>query len=695
MRILDSYLYLHRLSWSHLMSIPLILRVFAAAVTSAVMLQLAVSTLNYWPLVFVALIPILASLRGLHWSYWCFCGFCIGLFCSAFIVDGTVKWGILSGLTFVFAISGVFAIIFTLSGILSRYLPFKLRGFALVLCWVPFTHLLDNSLYFAIFLSAPVSLAHSWLLTLVEIAGISTLEALILIINCIFVELVRARHRIEVLRCLIYLGICGMTSMAIYIVGSCLNEKITQVGHLIGIQPNISWADYSASGWSLERRSAIEAKLDRLSQLATNKPAGTIVWPENGNGLANSQLQRRLQIMSSILKHGTHDLLAPAREFDGGMEYLAMFHHTRDGVKGRVRKSNLVPMAESDLTPGKPGVLETQAGKLGVAICFDAMFSSHFQNLVKQGAEALIVTTDNASFGMSNISGWHQAYSVLRAAEVGRSLMYVSNTGPSLLYNHHSRTIKRISEADIETIYKADIPLSNVKSFARQGFRHLIPLLSILIIFVCLIRRKPSKLSIGPAVVVHKAILMVSLMLPSGVFFDAMQRAEYTQEGLRRVLSDIIYRSRGHVSMDALGPLFQQSSEKSCGATALAFALTILGDHIFEEQVAKSIPAIQHKGSSLAQLARIAEQRGFKTVGWNANNLSDITFGPGMALISHLKWNHFVVVFKLIRGQVILLDPAVGSVLRVPISEFEEKWSGYGLAIITEPSLKVRKNNIL
>ena len=49
---------------------------------------------------------------------------------------------------------------------------------------------------------------------------------------------------------------------------------------------------------------------------------------------------------------------------------------TRDGVAGRARKANLVPFAESDLDPGRASVIDSEAGRVGISVCFDSLFSS-------------------------------------------------------------------------------------------------------------------------------------------------------------------------------------------------------------------------------------------------------------------------------------------------------------------------------
>jgi len=661
-----------------------LLQVFIAAVVSAAILAIASPPVNFWPLLFIALCPIIVILHLRHWSYWSFAGACIGIFYAAFLVDGVTKWSLTAGLIFVSSVSCVFAFGFGMSGLLANHLPIRLRVYTLVLCWTILAYLLDQHLYFAIFLCAPISLASPALLHIVEVIGSFGLEACVLTANCIVAELLVRRDKASVYRCSANMIMLATTCILVGIIAD-LNNNTSTTGRLIGIQPNIPWSDYVASGWSLERRRMIEDRLDKLTRDAVKRESGTIVWPENGNGLANAQLSRRVKLMRQILQGGGHDLLAPGREFANGIEHLSVAQFDSTGITGHVRKTNLVPFAESGLTPGNPEVLTTSAGKLGISICFDSVFASHIAQLIELGAEGLLVTSDNASFGLSNVSIWHLAYSVLRASEYGRSMLYTSNTGPGASYNHITRSVTPISSADSQTIYEVELLLTQTTTIAQQGFRHLVPILCSVLLIIGIARYKIRGSSTTIKINLSHAAMLLLLIFPLGIMSDILIRSAHLDNGLTNVLTDLAYRAKGHPGIDALGPLFQQSTNNSCGAAALAFALTSLGDQVFEQDIVSLMPDIEQSGANLKQLANIAENRGFRAQGWQAKRINTIPHGSGIVNLVHLQWNHFVVAIKLIGDEVLLMDPAVGSILRIAQSELEKKWSGYVLSIQTRP----------
>jgi len=149
------------------------------------------------------------------------------------------------------------------------------------------------------------------------------------------------------------------------------------------------------------------------------------------------------------------------------------------------------------------------------------------------------------------------------------------------------------------------------------------------------------------------------------------------------LLKDWRERASGLPGVDALGPLFQQSRSKSCGAAALAFALTRLGDLVFEEQL---LPAFRGPdNASLLDLAEAAEARGFRARAVHSAHLDTLALGPGLVQILHLDFQHFVVAFQRTGPDVHLLDPAVGRILRVPIDQVERRWSGHALELSPLP----------
>jgi apolipoprotein N-acyltransferase len=97
------------------------------------------------------------------------------------------------------------------------------------------------------------------------------------------------------------------------------------------------------------------------------------------------------------------------------------------------RKVNLAPFGEVELERGAgfhalrllPNV------KVGSLICQEALLSEGPRALTRDGANLLVTTTSDISFGSGILSFGHLAAARLRAIEVGRSMVWASNGGAS------------------------------------------------------------------------------------------------------------------------------------------------------------------------------------------------------------------------------------------------------------------------
>lgn len=643
------------------------------AFLSGLALQLAAPPLELWPLAFVALVPVLHALAGRSPGEWALAGAIVGLVNAACLVDGVIKWGPPTALALTAIAAAMLAIPFAISGWLALRLAHSRQPYAFALAWVVSWWVIDELIYTPISLSAPIALGAPTWLAVTEYAGAVGLEAAVAGVSCVVAAALR-RPRAALL-----LPLLALVPLAALLPG----PDAVRAGRIVGVQPNVHWTMYQASGWSLERRATIEERLDDMTREASAR-GGTIVWPENGNSLPNAQLARRVSALTQILAGSDADLLAAGRELAGGREYLSVFRFTRDGVAGRARKANLVPFAESDLDPGRASVIDSNAGRVGISVCFDSLFSSHARALVRGGAELLVVTTDDTSFGKTTIPRRHLAYSLLRAAEVGRSLVFVSNEGPGVSYDPTRRGVQVHSGDGLRAIYTVDVPLTNARTLADRGLRHALPVLFLALVLALFARRARPVPEHRPSWRLVPFALAPILSLTFAVSTDLVMRTR--TQSLSALTSDFTHRARARAGIDALGPLFKQSEEKSCGAAALAFALTLLGDLVFEDRLLPALAHDEHRGTSMAALERVAEARDFSARVWQASEIDALRFGRGVVHVLHLNPSHYVVAFNRDGEEIHLLDPAIGAVLRVRVADLSARWSGYALELTHRPA---------
>ncbi len=84
----------------------------------------------------------------------------------------------------------------------------------------------------------------------------------------------------------------------------------------------------------------------------------------------------------------------------------------------------------SDLSAGEDSeVFFEDTYALGALICFDSIYENLARDAVKDGAEALAISTNDSWFGTSAALDNHRSQAILRAVENGRDLARAGNTG--------------------------------------------------------------------------------------------------------------------------------------------------------------------------------------------------------------------------------------------------------------------------
>lgn len=189
-----------------------------------------------------------------------------------------------------------------------------------------------------------------------------------------------------------------------------------------------------------------------------------IIWPEaalpfyyqDGHALAD-------RVTALPRKAGAALLFgSPAyRQEPGGRRYLnSAFLLDRDGTEqGRSDKIHLVPFGEyvpvkrflpfidklvvgiGDFSPGTINPLPLNGHRLGVLICYEAIFPELAREWVRQGSSLLVNITNDAWFGRSSAPWQHLAMVRFRAVENRIWVARAANTGISAFVTPSGRLL--------------------------------------------------------------------------------------------------------------------------------------------------------------------------------------------------------------------------------------------------------------
>lgn len=148
-------------------------------------------------------------------------------------------------------------------------------------------------------------------------------------------------------------------------------------------------------------------------------------------------------------------------------------------------------------------------------------------------------------------------------------------------------------------------------------------------------------------------------------------------------------------------PFFEQQDSKDCGPTCLKIISSFYGKKIDINKI-RNLAETTRLGSSLLGLSRAAESIGFRTLAVKVNFKVFIENAP-LPCICHWNNNHFVVVYKIIRGKkirVFVSDPAYG-LIEYSKTEFIKSWTNSsqeednkeGFVLFLDPTSNFYKND--
>jgi len=268
-------------------------------------------------------------------------------------------------------------------------------------------------------------------------------------------------------------------------------------GRFLAVQGNVPRAglDFNA-----ERRAVLDNHARATEQAAgSTQAAGTprpdlVVWPENASDIDPLRNPDAAHVISGAVDAINAPIILGAvlEESGPAVSNASLLYQPGRGLTARYVKRHPVPFAEyipyrsffrrfsdkvdlvrSDFTAGNTvGVFRVPVrggGTIaaGAIICFEVAYDGLVRDNVDQGANVLLVQTNNATFGFTDESVQQLAISRIRAIEHGRSIVHVSTVGVSAMVTPDG-TAHQASSLFTSAVLAADLPLRTGRTVADR-----------------------------------------------------------------------------------------------------------------------------------------------------------------------------------------------------------------------------------
>lgn len=137
----------------------------------------------------------------------------------------------------------------------------------------------------------------------------------------------------------------------------------------------------------------------------------------------------------------------------------------RDVLSKFITRLERVPR---DFWPGDTtGVLDVGPARLGDVICFEVAYDGIVRDTVNDGARALVIQTNNATYGRTGQPEQQLAMSSLRAVEHGRAVVTAAPSGISAIVAPDGTVLQRTEEFT-QDVLTADLPLRDSRTLADR-----------------------------------------------------------------------------------------------------------------------------------------------------------------------------------------------------------------------------------
>ncbi len=246
-----------------------------------------------------------------------------------------------------------------------------------------------------------------------------------------------------------------------------------------------------------QRRAVLDHHVVETERLAADVAAGRVakpdlvVWPENSSDIDPlTQPDAAAAITRAVDAIGVPVLVGAVvvnPDDPTTLLNLGIVWSPATGPGERYAKRHPVPFGEyvpfrallaplvgrfdripRDFVPGsRPGVLHVGPATVGDVICFEVAYDQEVRDAVTSGGRAVVVQTNNATYGRTGQPDQQLAMSRLRAVEHGRTVLVAATSGISAVIGPDGAVVGQIPEFTAGTLV-ADVPLRDSLTLADR-----------------------------------------------------------------------------------------------------------------------------------------------------------------------------------------------------------------------------------
>lgn len=234
----------------------------------------------------------------------------------------------------------------------------------------------------------------------------------------------------------------------------------------------------------------ITANYRRIVEEGVPWEADIMVWPESAADIDPRTDEAVAEDVRRAQESAGMPILLGTQRYVDDVRYNEYILWGPDGATASYAKQHPVPFGEyipyrsffrslssavdrvsTDMASGsEPAVMKVALNDrdviLGTSICFEVAYDSLIRESVELGAQALIVPTNNASFGFTQESTQQLAISRFRSVEHARATVHVSTVGVSAVFLPDGSVQAESGDLYTEWTTIEDIPLRSSHTLA-------------------------------------------------------------------------------------------------------------------------------------------------------------------------------------------------------------------------------------